>query len=165
MTEHAFDVVHIEEVAGPPDERFSQNLDLALEGLIAGKSSGSSRVFLSWAREPRGSVPGTFGTGGAVAFRNDIATSASLTPFLPSPEKVDWVLGAIPSDTKIAMADELYRLSVQACASGDLSALQNGVLSWEATAEEISDSRRPDQVQDVGDEDSAVSVEQLKRLL
>lgn len=80
---------------------------------------------------------------------------------LPSPDKSEWVLRHLGVDDKRAMAEDLFRVSVEVCRTRDLRPLENAVLSWEATAEESVDTRR-EGVRDEGETDTPASIDELR---
>ena len=60
---------------------------------------------------------------------------------LPADSKLDWIVKTLSVEERAEMGTELLTVGTQACRTGNLSELAEAVLSWEATAEEIEDSR------------------------
>jgi hypothetical protein len=83
---------------------------------------------------------------------------------LPHRDKSEWVLQHLGSENKLAMADDLFRVAVDVCRSRDLRPLENAVLSWEATAEELADANGAS-IRDEGESDTPIPLDELKRRL
>lgn len=91
--------------------------------------------------------------------------SESAEPF-PSNEKISWMLGALSSDDKAVMAEELLRAGVVACRAHDVSPLAAAIRSWEATAEELADREQPETIADArNDDEPPLTIEELTRRL
>lgn len=82
---------------------------------------------------------------------------------VPNEAKVEWVIGTLPPSDRADMGSELLRAGVRACKSGALTELAELIVSWEATAEEIEDSRMQEGVKDIGRGADPVDIEELER--
>lgn len=82
---------------------------------------------------------------------------------IPNEAKVEWVIGTLPPSDRADMGSELLRAGVRACKSGALTELVELIVSWEATAEEIEDSRTQEGVKDIGRGADPVDIEELER--
>lgn len=93
-----------------------------------------------------------------------VGVGSHLSELVPGQEKSEWVLRRLGIEDKVSMAEDLFRIALEVCRTRDLRPLENAVLSWEATAEEVADTRSAG-VRDEGDDDAPVSLDELRRRL
>jgi hypothetical protein len=84
---------------------------------------------------------------------------------LPTESKVEWVLMILPERDRADMGSELFRIAARTCRTGQLPELAQAILSWEATAEEIEDSRGQSNVKSDGQAETPIDLEELERRL
>ncbi len=84
--------------------------------------------------------------------------SSELAQVLIPNETVEWVVRVLPHHAKAQMGEELFRLSVRACASHDLSALAKAVGFWEAQARAAIGQEAVRRSSSVGHDESALAI-------
>jgi hypothetical protein len=90
---------------------------------------------------------------------------AELRTALPAETKVDWVVQTLSEHDRAEMGSELLRAATHACRTAQLEGLAEAILSWEATAEEIEDSRTQSGTCGNDTAGEPVSFEELERRL